>query len=125
MEDRLIYSYFDGEKTVHADPLQVLRDLRYHAGQDPYKLSETASKSYPDQKRAEISENDFREGMEAERVLLEAIRKTFGLAEFDRSTGKGLLLEQVKSIWNDFCRFLSQKKTSGPPSPTSATHSPA
>lgn len=123
MQDRDIYEFFDGRETVKADPLELLRDVRYHAGQDPEKLVDLSSKSYDHG----CSQMDFTAGRDAEKILVGAVRKTFGLPEVDRKTGQGLTLDQVKSVWNDFCRWLNQKKTThtSNSSPTSPTSSPA
>lgn len=124
-ENRKIYSFHDGKSTVYVDPLEVLREVRFHAGADPDTLAAAASKMYPKSPGVRVSDAEFAEGREAERKLIAAVRHAMQLPALDRSTGEGLTSEQVKDVWNSFCASMSEKKNPPSNSPTSATLSPA
>ncbi len=90
-EERRIYAYSDGRSTRKADPL-ALESAYFEAlaSQDQAGLS--------DQLRSPI--RPIRAAAEAR--LLTAIRKAFGVVEFDERTGEGLPMAETFALSREF-----------------------
>lgn len=105
-QQRSIYSYHDGERTVWADPLELRRLLRLAAGQDPGKLAQHAAPLYGG---VDLSAEDYQLAHAAEDRLVNAVRVAFSLATFDPATGAGATYSDALRTWNDFCAWLEKK----------------
>jgi len=105
-QQRNIYSYHNGERTVCADPLELRRFLRLAAGQDPGKLAQHAAPLYGG---VDLSAEAYQLAQAAEERLVDAVRKAFGLVAFDSATGTGATYSDALQTWNDFCAWLEKK----------------
>lgn len=114
-EERKVYKYHNGVCDVFADPLLLRRQLRLFSGEDLNKLASDAEAAH----RPDASQEDFERGHASEERLVNAIRQAFGLAPIDPESGQGFSWADCLHVYNAFCDWLDQKKTTPDTSPTS------
>jgi hypothetical protein len=109
---RLVFRYWNGERTVQGDPFALYRALLHH----------------PDM-NLETMASMLDAGMEPEStVVLQGLSDVFGLRRFNPRTGYGLTDWEVKDVLVAFEAYLMGLKkstSSGPtsPQPTDSTSS--
>lgn len=129
MENRAIFRYFDGEKNVFGDPLDLLHRANHFAGGDINNVIQSmVIGAYPrdgegraiitDQTDAEYKLHAD-ERFDAEQKFQEAIRKAFEMIPFDKSTGKGAMGRDVQRAWDELMDFLEKKSQPPEPMPNS------
>lgn len=109
--DRLIYRYNDGTQDIFADPSVLLREAYERADIDKLHTQIKLPEIGPEE---EYAIDRLRLSWASTRNLALIVREVFGIPEFDRLTGKGLVESQVIGLWYDFCKWCNQKKN--PPS---------
>lgn len=107
----MIYRYWNGERIVSADPMQLWLDLQEHS-----------------EYNAEVHAPLVDQGdVDATRITAGAVRDVFGVRSFDPHSRKGLTLGEQISLLTDFYLYLEeQKKTlestlTSPPSTEAST----
>lgn len=133
-QDRMVFSYHDGETTVYIDPLAAYRKIMVMTRGKPNQLQESmmARLEAPDPKLMETApqaylamENEYASKLqaaaEAAELLENVVRSIFQMKPFDRMTGKGADAYLCLKVWKDFARFMAQKKTKHESEPTPST----
>ncbi len=112
--DRRIFEYFDGSTLDEAGkPVKLYGDpIDLHARINAI-LEGEANDVYD---RAHAGDADAHANLTR---LVDAIRETFGLAPFDRTTGQGATFAMCLKVWDAFASFLDEKKNPPACSPTS------
>jgi hypothetical protein len=105
--ERAIFTYSDGNKTWHVDPLRVYRRLVTALGGDQNEVLKQARN------------DDVRIAFPAKEKLSDAARKAFDLEPFDVTTGQGCLDTDAEGILYDFLTWLEKKNQSTPIAPIS------
>jgi len=104
---RQIFGYFNGEKEVFADPLQVQRKLRQFLG-DQEKVVGT------------LNSDNLSEADSVADLFLDAIAQAFAIPRrFDAATGVGFTEKNLRDLWNKFQGWLDEKKNPPGNSPAS------
>jgi len=104
--ERLIYSYFDGTKTVRVDPIVLHR-----------KIMAKAPELDNDIKAAECPvPNSFTEI--ARKSLLKNLREIFSVRELDQEGG--LTETETTDLFSHFMNFCHEQKKNTSPTPTSS-----
>lgn len=98
-ESRMIYEFFDGKDFASADPVIVWRSLEDHP--------EFNIEQHP--RLANAGDE------EAAAVMLDAIRKAFGVKPLDRD-GSGLTEEETFELFASFCEWMAEVKKNSPDS---------
>ena len=109
-QERAIYEYHNGEKTVFADPLAVQRKMLRLAAGNLAGLSQDASTPEPDA-LGNVEPQDPSKvllRLDAQEALVGVIREAFGLAPFDPDTGKGVPEKHCWKVWDDFYEWLEK-----------------
>lgn len=135
-KDRHIFSYFNGHDTVFCDPGATYRKLLALTGGKPNLLQNLAAKDVekPDPKLKDSApelykqaEQDYAREMfevyDAGEKLETMIRELFSMKPFDPATGRGAMLADCMSVWEEYKDFLNQKKTPPVNGQTSSTPS--
>lgn len=102
------FTYFDGAKVVHGDPLPLHRRLHQAAAGN---LGQVLKDS-----RSE----DIHVAYPAIEKMVAIVRDVFEMAPFDRATGKGATEAHCHDVLDGFFTFLDGEKKSPGPSPTSS-----
>jgi hypothetical protein len=110
-QERAIFEYHDGERTVFADPLAIQRKMLRLAAGNLVGLSEAASA--PEKATGPEEPGKVLERLNAQEQLLSVIREGFNLPEFDPNTGKGALEKQCWKVWDDFYGWLEKNARKG------------
>src|ERR1700693_989791 len=106
-EARRIFQYFNGQKLIYADPIEINRRVWHACGGDPKDLVEKAK--VPDQIVA----------YEALEKFVGAIREAFRMPAINPDTGQGALFDEVLQAWEDFVGFFLHVGQRPAGSPTS------
>lgn len=118
-EEKQILQFFNGEKLVYADPIEVNRRI-YHLLDDPATTVEKAGGSKRDDAGNVLVEYPEPVVFEAMNKLVAAIRFAFDMPPIDPDTGKGATHADCMAAWEDFCAFMVSKKKPDDISPTSS-----
>lgn len=117
---RLIFKYYNGEKAVYADPLEIERKVSVYLDDTTAGIIVKAAGGEAVPPMAEF---------EANNKLLAVIRKVFAMKPFDMETGQGAMEADCFLAWNQWCSFMDEKKNppegpqSSPPPTAGPDHS--
>lgn len=136
-----IFRFWDGLQWAYMDPIEIQDGLTFELGGNPddviAQMYARRPKLGEDQQPILVPKRDeqgkeipgeMQPAMElnthvvipATRRVVAAVRKVFKIPAVDRTTGQGFNQGVVERAFNDFMAFLSQKKSSTEPAPTSA-----
>jgi len=118
---RMIFPYFDGEKQVFGDPLEIHDRLTDLLDGDPeHALQLARPPGLKDADGKELPGNpDPRSRYEAKRRLDAAVVTAFELIPFDRTTGNGANRLQRATALSSFCSWMEANRKKNDASPTS------
>lgn len=107
--ERVIYSYFDGQTVVQADPMMLFRKLAVR--QQDMALW------------ARVADSQSKDAVMAEDKFLEHVRAIFGVKPFE---GGGLTVQETKDLLDHFYGYcvLLKKNSSGSSTTAGATSVP-
>ena len=95
-ESKRIFQYFNGEKQVYADPIEINRAIFHELGDVPALIEKTKA---PNDDVAYQAMNKFVAGA----------RAAFGMPTISPETGKGATFDEVLAAWEDFVLFMQKK----------------
>ena len=119
----MIFGPFDsGAGIVYADPFRVRRRISQYAGSAREINANIALWKAPEPQLGEEKKPWVAspEASNAFETFIRAMVQAFELTPWDRATAKGLREDGVMVIWNAWCAFETQKKTSGSGSQTTS-----
>lgn len=94
-----IYTFNDGSKDRALDPVLTYRRL--------YAVCEQFDDLYQSSTQANP------EGWRASEQVADVVAEVFGVKRFDSETGRGLTIDEVEKILDDFLEWLEKKSVSG------------
>lgn len=131
--DDFIFSYFNGVKTIHADPVDLHYRLLEVAKGHLAQVWDESKRRGPDDEDGdspEVKANkeamraaEFLRAIPALRQLTEWTREAFRMVPYDEDTGKGATIRHCSEALDDFFIFLASEKKSTDDSPTDAPSS--
>ena len=110
------FSYFDGAKTVYADPLAVHRQLLIKTRGKPNELANKVYAVKPDTTDVE----KLQESWEAAEQLCALVRDVFCMQPFNSQTGQGARDEHCWAVWETYCLYMLDLKKKADSLQTSA-----
>jgi hypothetical protein len=113
------FSFFDGVKIIHADPLAIFRILLIRTRGKPNELADKVYGSAPD----ETDLAKLAESWQAAEDLVQLVRELFQMQPFDPATGRGARDEHCWAVWDGFCSYMSEQKKTPAPPPTPSSPS--
>jgi hypothetical protein len=114
-----LFSYFDGEKIVYCDPLEVYIAFARACDGDPDGVLRDAAAP---EEGAEESSGELLKRLAATETLVKASRIAFGLAPIDQATAKGIDGDRCLTCLYSWLEWMEKKSA---PSGTTATSPPA
>ena len=106
-----IFEYFDGQKPVWADPLEIDDLMAAHLKGEPNKVIDDCASKIPAVK------------LNAMQQFAAAVCSTFQLQPFNRETGEGATWKTCLGVWKRFTDWQQTQKKSGVEGPTSSSGS--
>ncbi len=91
-KSRAIYRFWNGERFVCRDPMEIYRALKSHKTFDWGVHTQVVEWDWP-----------------VRDIVLDAIREVFGVEKFDPATGKGLLEEETLRLLWDYSYYCLKK----------------
>jgi hypothetical protein len=118
--DRRIFSYFDGESTVFEDPSELDYQIEQHQIQqmmNPSRVELMPKKEDGSVDFDKLDDMDMKLLVDMAHEAEPLIRKAFKIKPFDRTTGKGLLYEDVTGLYGRYLDWREgvKKNTDLPP----------
>lgn len=114
-QDRQLFVYHDGEKEVHADPLDIRRKLLQASVGAFYRwlshARDVEAPLGPDGKEVEEEPMVVLGRLDAQDKVLAAARHAFGLAPLDPATGKGCTEAMVRRVLHAWATLMEGEKT--------------
>jgi hypothetical protein len=107
-----IFSYFDGEKQVWADPLEIHHGLAAALDGDVNKILAATRMTCEDARQQAAVRHD------AMQRLVPAIREVFKLLPFDPNTGTGATWRACIAVFSEFVKWEDALKKNGGFEPT-------
>lgn len=131
MSERFVFGpYWNGEREVYGDPLEINMALVGHARGQLARLIEASKSKGPDDAETDTEEERANKEVLRDRAnavafpalykMREVARLAFDLVPFDRATGNGATAKDCDRVLTDFFAFLSEQKKSTAASPTAA-----
>lgn len=114
-DQRAPFSYFDGAKTVYADPLAIYRQILRRTRGKPNDLPNRVFGVRPDTEDVEKLQDSY----EAAEQLVALVRDVFSMQPFIPVTGQGARDEHCWKVWDDYCEYMDEQKKSPETAPTS------
>lgn len=100
------FSYFDGAKTVYADPLAIHRQLLIKTRGKPNELANKVYAVKPDATDVQ----KLQESWEAAEQLSALVRDVFHMQPFNQQTGQGARDEHCWAVWETYCLYMVELK---------------
>lgn len=122
--DKRIFKYFDGESEIFADPSELdfqIAHLDIEQIMFPERLADIPTLADGTIDHAKINPLDVKLMVDSSHDADPLIRQAFQVKPFDRTTGKGMLFEEVVELFNDYLTWRNDVKKNMQTPPTSAT----
>ena len=131
MSERFVFGpYWNGEREVYGDPLEINMALVGHARGQLARLIEASKTKGPDGAEGDSEEERANKEVLRDRAnavafpalykMREVARLAFDLAPFDKTTGSGATARDCDRVLTEFFAFLADVKKNIAPSLTAA-----
>lgn len=122
--ERRIFKFNDGDSEAFADPSELdfqISRLDIERIMFPERLADVPTLPDGTIDYAKIDPLDVRLMIDSSHDADPLIRQAFGIRPFDRTTGDGMLFEEVIELFNNYLSWRNDIKKNMPATPTSAT----
>lgn len=122
-EQRQVLEYFDGEKKVFGDPLEILGEVMILTGGNPDILTRAVFGSATSEGEMKSPTQAMSERYDAQKKMVQIVRKVWRMKDFNPVDGTGAVVAHCLTAWRELARWLNKKKEKDENSPTESASS--